>query len=237
MALRRSRSPSTPSEGEIVESSSDTKATTSQTSVNDNSIDRNTRTNISAPRSPASGVRPSRRERSRSRSPYGEPRGEKRRRDEECEAPRGSRAIPSRRLGSRYDDRFYDRGNSRRHQRSYYDHDRDDGYERNLRYSDDYDRRLDKRPRTRSRSPFRDTRKQRQYSGDEREAGGDIRPTPVRGGRRPFTEQSVSERARPQVVAQNSRQEAEFRGNQVQQASFNIDSTSNKYDSDSNNIK
>jgi hypothetical protein len=47
----------------------------------------------------------------------------------------------------------------------------------------------------------------------------------------------VSERGRPQAIAQNSRQEAEFRGNQVQQASFRIDRTSpNRYDYDSNNL-
>ncbi|KAF7164091.1 hypothetical protein CNMCM5623_008810 [Aspergillus felis] len=43
MASRRSRSPSTPSEGEIIESGSETKATTSQLPLNGTSVDRQTR--------------------------------------------------------------------------------------------------------------------------------------------------------------------------------------------------
>ncbi|KKZ62630.1 serine/threonine-protein kinase PRP4 [[Emmonsia] crescens] len=218
MASRRSRSPSTPSEGEIIESGSDTKATTSQTSVNGINVDRNTRTNISAPRSPASLSRSFRersRSRSRSRSPYRGSNTEKRRRDVDYDSERGGRTMPSSRLASRYDDRYQGGFNSRQRRRGYYDHDRDNGY---------YDSR--KRPRTQSRSPFRDTRNSKQYSGDERDYDSDrLSKTrdpggqPYVGGRRSSTEQLVSERAKPPGDARKERQNAESRGNQMQQAS------------------
>ncbi|PGH10435.1 CMGC/DYRK/PRP4 protein kinase [Blastomyces parvus] len=221
MASRRSRSPSTPSEGEIIESGSDTKATTSQTSVNGINVDRNTRTNISAPRSPHSFSRPFRRERSRSksrtrsRSPYRGSRTENRRRDVDYDSERDRRTIPSSRLASRYDDRYQSGYTSRRRRRGYYDHDRDNGY---------YDSR--KRPRTQSRSPFRDTRSSKQYSGDERDYDSDrLSKTrdpsgqPYMGDRRPATEQLVSERGKPPGDARKERQQAESRGNQMQQSS------------------
>lgn len=207
MEPRRSRSPSTPSEGEIIESGSDTKATTSQTSVNDIHVNRNPRTDSRAPtRSPDHRDRYPRRERSRSRSPYTRrSRGEKRRRDDDFEYDRGGR----RHLGSRYDHRYHSRHDLRRH-RTYYDHDRNDGYDRGLSYSDDYDRRSKKRQRTRSRSPFRESRRQRRYSGEE---DGGRRPSDKKFSR----EQSVSERGKPSAVAHDSKQEAEQRENQVQQ--------------------
>ncbi|PGH17783.1 CMGC/DYRK/PRP4 protein kinase [Helicocarpus griseus UAMH5409] len=219
MASQRSRSPSTPSEGEIIESGSDTKATTSQTSVNGINVDRNTRTNASAPRSPASVSRPSRRERSRSRSrsPYRLSRADKRRRDVDYDSERGGRAVPASRLGSRYDDDRYHGGyGSRRRRRGgYYDHDRDDSY---------YDSR--KRPRTGSRSPFRDSRKPKQYSGDERDNDSGDRLSKPRdpsgqsyGGRSSSTEQLVSERGNPPGDARKERQLAELRGNQMQMSS------------------
>ncbi|OJD28544.1 CMGC/DYRK/PRP4 protein kinase [Blastomyces percursus] len=219
MASRRSRSPSTPSEGEIIESGSDTKATTSQTSVNGINVDRNTRTNISAPRSPHSLSRPFRRERSRSRtrsrSPYRGSRTENRRRDVNYDSERDHRMILSSRLASRYDDRYQSGYTSRRRRRGYYDHDRDDGY---------HDSR--KRPRTQSRSPFRDTRSSKQYSGDERDYDSDrlskIRDPsgqPYIGDRRPPTEQLVSERGKSPGDARKERQQAESRRNQMQQSS------------------
>ena len=209
MASRRSRSPSTPSEGEIIESGSDTKATTSQTSVNDIHVNRNPRTDARAStRSPDSRDRSFRRERTRSRSPYSRrSRGEKRRRDDDFDYDRGGR----RHIGSRYDNRYHGRHDPRRH-RAYYDHDRNDSYDRGLPYNDDYDRRSEKRQRTRSRSPFRELRRQRRYSGGE---DGDRRPSDRRFSR----EQSVSERGKPSAVAHGSKQEAEHRENQVQQQS------------------
>ncbi|KMP07825.1 serine/threonine-protein kinase ppk5 [Coccidioides immitis RMSCC 2394] len=228
MASRRSRSPSTPSEGEIIESGSNTKATTSQTSLNDIKVDRNTRHDIYSPRSPVSVGRSSHRERSRSRSPYRPSRGEKRRRDD-YDYDRGSRRTPS----LRYDDRYYGRSDSRRHRRPYYDHDRSDAYDRHrLSYSDDYDRRAEKRPRTRSRSPYREPRKQKQYSDEQerRDERSSARPADSHShpeGRRLSTEQSVSERGNPSVSAQKARQEAEYRGTQMQQTSVTETSVSN----------
>jgi serine/threonine-protein kinase PRP4 len=232
MASRRSRSPSTPSEGEIVESGSETKATTSQLPLNGTSVDRQTRVSTSsALRSPASVSRSPRRRRSRtrtrsrsisrsrSRSPYRDYRGEKRRREDDYHERRYRNELP-RRGGPRHnDDRNYNRGpTSHVRSRPYHDYDRDDYHGGGLRYSDDYDRRGDKRPRTRSRSPYREVRKPKQYSGDEwdshREGSVPSRDT---GRRRSSTEQLVSERGKPPVVAQDSRQDAEVRKNQVQQ--------------------
>ncbi|KAL1958280.1 hypothetical protein VTO42DRAFT_4788 [Malbranchea cinnamomea] len=216
MASRRSRSPSSPSEGEIIESGSDTKATTSQTSFNDIHVNRNPRTDTRAStKSPDSRERSFRRDRTRSRSPYSRrSRGEKRRRDDDYDYDRGGR----RRLGPRYDSRYYGRPDSRRNHRSYYDHDRSENYERNLQYNDDYDRRSDKWPRKRSRSPFRDPRKPRRYSGGEDSDRASLE-------RRTSREQSVSERGKPSDVAQSSKQEAEYRENQVQQVTSVTDSS------------
>lgn len=235
MTMRKSSSPSTPSEGEIVESGSETKATTSQTSVhNSTNVNRSTRTKLSPSKSPASVARSPRRHRtrsrtgSRSRSPYRAPRGEKRSREDDYESERSGRSAP-RRLGSRREDRHLDRGPRHRRQRSYYDYDRNDNYGDNLRYGDDYDRRYEKRPRTRSRSPYYSSRKQKRYSSDERESRYEqsgSRHGRKYEGRRSSTEQSVSERGTPPVVAQNKKQEAEIRGNQVQQVSSNADSGS-----------
>ena len=232
--MRRSSSPSTPSEGEIIESGSETKATTSQTSVNSTNVNRNTRITISAPRSPAPVTRSPRRQRtrsrSRSRSPYRSQRGEKRTREDDYDSERGGRPAP-RWLDSRHEGRYSDRGPPHRRQRSYYDYDRNDNYSDNLRYGgDDYDRRQEKRPRTRSRSPYYGSRRQKQYSGDERESrnqGGPASKYPNSRryeGRRSSTEQSVSERGNPPVVARNSRQEAEIGRHQVQQDSNNTNS-------------
>lgn len=76
-------SPSTPSEGEIVESDSE-KATTSLFSLNGTNVDRKSRIRVSVSRSP-SPYRSPRRHQSRtpSRSPYREPRGAKRLREDD----------------------------------------------------------------------------------------------------------------------------------------------------------
>jgi serine/threonine-protein kinase PRP4 len=192
MASRRSRSPSTPSEGEIVESGSETKATTSQTSVIDTNVNRHARLSPSfSPRSPPSGAR----------SPYR--RGEKRRRYDYDDDDR-SYSHSSHRYESRSDhDRRYD---SRRH-RTYRDYDRDDSYSGALRYTDDYDRR-DKRQKTRSRSPFQDVRKPKKYDDTD---GNEPRKVA-------FVEQSVSERGSPIVVAQDVKPQAE-RERQVHESS------------------
>ncbi|THC98968.1 hypothetical protein EYZ11_001519 [Aspergillus tanneri] len=93
-------------------------------------------------------------------------RGYKRRRDDEYD-DRRFRPDPPRRAAYRSDDRYQDRDYSQRRPRSYYDYDREEDHYVGLRYGDDYDRRRDKRHCTRSRSPYREVRKPKQYSGDE----------------------------------------------------------------------
>ncbi|KAI9372680.1 kinase-like domain-containing protein [Aspergillus egyptiacus] len=234
----RTRSPSTASEGEIIESGSETKATTSQFPLNGNSVDRPTRVRHSpAPRSPASLTKSPRRRRSRtrsrsisrSRSPYRDYRGYKRRRDDDYDFDydddRRSRYTPPRRASHRYDERHADRG-YQRHRRPYYDYDREENQHADLRYGDDYDRRRDKRPRTGSRSPFHGIRKRKQYSGDEWEQPRGQRETSVASQKRgSFAEQSVSERGTTPAVAQDSRQDAETQKNQVQAASSDAPSS------------
>uniref|UniRef100_A0A093VUJ9 Serine/threonine-protein kinase prp4 n=1 Tax=Talaromyces marneffei PM1 TaxID=1077442 RepID=A0A093VUJ9_TALMA len=199
MASRRSRSLSTPSEGEIVESGSETKATTSHTSMNDTNVNRRSRLSPSfSPRSPASGVARSpsrRRSRSRTRSPYR--RGGKRRRYDDYDD------YDDYRHGSyRYESRSeHDRRYDSRRQRTYHDYDRDDSYSGGLRYMDDYDRR-DKRQKTRSRSPFKDVRKPKKY--DDTDDVGEPRKVA-------FREQSVSERGVSPVVAQDDKPRTEPR--------------------------
>lgn len=220
----RSRSPSTPSEGEIIESGSETKATASKSPLNGISVDRPTRASTSsAPRSPASRrgsksprrrrswTRSRSRSRSRSRYSYRDSRGFKRSRDDDYDDydSRHPRYEPSRRFGSRHDDRYHDRGVPPRRLKSYYDLDREEGYGGGLRYSDDYDRRRDKRPRTRSRSPYREVRKPKQY--DDPESADFNR-------RGPPSEQVVSEREKTGAGARDLKLGAESRENQVQQA-------------------
>ena len=220
MASHRLKSPSTPSEGEIIESGSETKATTSKTPLNGTSVDRHTRASISsAPRSRSRSRSPASlsssrsprrrrsRSRSRSRSSYRDyNRGYKRRRDDDFyDDRRYHRQDPRYRAAQRYDDRFYNRGqpNNRRSQ-TYYDYDREEGYGGGLKYTDDYDRHEDKRHRTRSRSPYREVRKPRQYSGDEWDSGKDV---------------NSNSRGSVPIVAQVSRENAETQDNQVQQTS------------------
>lgn len=245
MASYRSKSPSTPSEGEIIESGSETKATTFKTSLNGTSVDRHTRASTSsAPRSrsPASlsSRSPRRRRsrtrtrsrssRSRSRSPYRSYRGYKRRREDDYHDDRRysrQEPPPRQRAGQRYDDRYYDRGQPHRRSNSYYDYDREEGYGGGLKYTDDYDRREEKRVRTRSRSPYRESyhevRKPKQYSGDEWNESAGSRDFEIKG-RRSSTEQLVSERGRIPTVAQVSKQDAETRENQMQQQTSDTNS-------------
>src|SRR5699024_4390739 len=79
-----------------------------------------------------------------------------------------------------------------------------------------------KRPRTRSRSPYREVRKRKQYSGDEWDSQRYQREDSVasqKNRRSSTTEQSVSERGEPPAVARHSRKDAETQKNQVQAAS------------------
>jgi serine/threonine-protein kinase PRP4 len=202
------------------------KATASKPPPKGTNIDRPTRDSPpSAPLSPpsldgASSPRRRRSPRPRSRSPYRDNRSSKRRRDDDYEyesryESRHSRPEPSRNYGSRYDDRNRDRSPGRR-PKSYYDYDRDDSYGGGLRYSDDHDRRQDKRQRTHSRSPYRESRKPKRYSGDEldQKVNGGV-PSADSGRHRP-TEQVLSERGKAAPVARDSKLGAETRENQKQ---------------------
>ncbi|KGO46474.1 hypothetical protein PEX1_005650 [Penicillium expansum] len=240
MSHPRSRSPSVPSEGEIVESGPETKATASKPPLNGTSVDRPTRASpSSAPRSPASlkGTRSPLRQRSRtrslsrsrSRSPYRENKTHKRSHDDLPESYDGGydrrpRYEPPRHYRSRYDDRRRDRPASNRRPNSYYDYDREETHGEGLRYSDDYDRHdrhKDKRQRTRSRSrsPYRESRKPKQYSGDEFDSNVVNARSSADTGRRLPTEQLVRERGKASVVAQDLKLGAEKQKNQVQASS------------------
>ncbi|KAJ5648262.1 hypothetical protein N7490_004634 [Penicillium lividum] len=216
---QRSRSPSTLSEGEIVETGSELKATASQPPLNGTSVDRPPRASTpSAPRSRSPRRRRSwtrSRSRSLSRSPYREnrDRGYKRRRDDDYDEheSRNARYEPARRYGSRYDDR-QDRESSNRHTKAYHDYDREEPYGGGLRYTDDYDQRQDKRQRTRNRSPYRDPRKQKQY--DEPDSNGNSADRKRQG---PSSGQVVGEGKTP-AGSRNSKLGAETQSNQVQQA-------------------
>ncbi|OKP00781.1 hypothetical protein PENSUB_7712 [Penicillium subrubescens] len=227
MASRnRSRSLSTPSEGEIIESGSEMKATASKPPLNGTSVDRPPRDSTSsALRSPSlRGSRSPRRRRSwtrsrsHSRSPYRDNRGYKRRRDDEYDGQEGrnARQEPSRRFGSRYDDRPYDRNAPSRRQKSYYDYDREESYGGGLQYTDDYDRRRDKRPRTHSRSPYREVRKPKQYDDPNPNVEGTRPQADTRRGL--SYEQVVSERGKTPAGARDPKLGAETRENQVQHA-------------------
>ncbi|KAJ5158466.1 uncharacterized protein N7500_008117 [Penicillium coprophilum] len=242
MSHPRSRSPSVPSEGEIVESGPETKATASKFPLNGTSVDRPTRASpSSAPRSPDSlkGTRsPLRRRswtrslsRSRSRSPYRENKPQKRSHDDFPESYDGGydrrpRQEPPRRYRSRYDDRRRDRPAPNRRPNSYYDYDREETHGDALRYSDDYDRhdrhkdkRQRTRSRTRSRSPYRESRKPKQYSGDEHDSNMVNARSSADTGRRLPTEQLVRERGKTLVVSPDLKLGAEKQKNQVQASS------------------
>ncbi|KAJ5804606.1 uncharacterized protein N7518_000909 [Penicillium psychrosexuale] len=237
MSLPRSRSPSVPSEGEIVESGPETKATASQPPLNGTSVDRPTRASpSSAPGSPASlkdtrspprqRSRTRSHSRSRSRSPYRENKTKRSLDDPESydgSYDRRPRNEPPRRYRSRYDDRRRDRPGPNRRPNSYYDYDREETYGEALRYSDDYDRNdrhKDKRQRTRSRSrsPYRESRKPKQYSGDELDTNVNARSSADNGRRLP-TEQLVRERGKASVGASDLKLGAEKEKNQVQASS------------------
>ncbi|KAJ5132749.1 hypothetical protein N7448_006907 [Penicillium atrosanguineum] len=155
------------------------------------------------------------RSRSGSRSPYRDNRGNKRRRNDDYDQyeSRSSRQEPSRRYGSRYDDRQDDRGAPSRRPRSYYDYDREESYGGGLSYTDDYDQRKDKRQRTRSRSPYRHGRKPKQYDDLEpRESSMSQAGSKGRGS----SENVVSEHGKTQAGARDSKLGAETQKNQVQ---------------------
>ncbi|KAL8829085.1 MAG: hypothetical protein Q9191_002210 [Dirinaria sp. TL-2023a] len=211
-----SPSPSTPSEGEIIESHIE-KAKPSLNDLHDISVDRKSRLRASASTSPSPVSSPRRyRSRTRSRSPYREPRGAKRTRED---GYNDRTKYDPRRFTVRYESRT-SKDRRRLHDR-YEDIERPRDYNSGLRY-DDRDssgRTRDKRRRTRSRSP-RTLRPFPNHGGSSRaDRGGhsmdraraDRGLTSAReGNNRPFQEQSVSDRGRPSIANGHERREAEF---------------------------
>ncbi|CAG7988022.1 unnamed protein product [Penicillium olsonii] len=222
MSHPRSRSPSLPSEGEIVEPGPGMKATASKLPLNGTNIDRPPRASPSlAPRSPTSldghhspPYRSSRARsptRSRSRSPYREHPGHRRRHGDSHNDPadRYPRYEPSQRYRSHADNRPHHQAPNSHRIRPYHDYDREEPYGDGLRYSDDHDQRRDKRQRTRSRSPYREARRPRKYSSDDHSSKVDHgRPT----------EKLMRDRAK-ESAAPESKRGAEKRENQVQASS------------------
>jgi serine/threonine-protein kinase PRP4 len=138
------------------------------------------------------------------------------------------RYDPSRRYGSRHGDRHHDRAPPSRRPKSYHDYDHEEPYGKGLRYSDDFDQRKDKRQRTRSRSPYREVRKPKQYSGDEHGSKVDFARPSADSERHNPADQLVSERAKTSAVP-DSKLGAETRENQVQASSKPQASVSNEY--------
>ncbi|KAJ5104056.1 U4/U6 small nuclear ribonucleoprotein prp4 [Penicillium argentinense] len=205
MSHHRSRSASTPSEGEIIESGSETKATASQSPFHDTRVDRPLRDSAtSVPRRQSSWTR----SRSRSRSPYRNSGSYKRRRNDEYDdyEDRSSRYVPSRYNGSRYDHRHhdYDRGAPPRRPKSYYDYDRGENYSGGLQYTDDYERRSDKRQRTRSKSPYREVRKPKTYDEPVSQTSG-IGARADAERRNPSSEKVMKEHGKPPTGVQDSK--------------------------------
>lgn len=235
MSHSRSGSASVPSDGEIVEPGPETKATASKFPLNGTKVDRPTRSSPSlAPRSPISfdGHRSPRRRnaranspsRSRSRSPYRENRGYKRRyggAHDDHESRRPQYDEPSQRYRSRYDERNQDQPPPSRRLKSYHDYDREEPYGEGLRYSDDYDRYQDERQRPGSHPSYREVRKPKQYSGDELDLDMDsqrLRPT----------EHVISEREKVSI-APDPKRGAETRESQMQKPSSYQSHVSDEY--------
>ena len=217
--------PSSHSEGEVL--SSDSEKAKSLHSRNGTNVDRRTRPYASAPRSPAVS---SARSRSRSRSSYRAPRGEKRRRDDRS-SERG-RDDPR-----RFDVRYEDDGHRDRHRKQSSYEDLDPGHTKRsyLHYDDDVDRRHhSKRPRTRSRSrsrsPYQHSHKTeiaRSLNKHGKDTYGDGRSRQDRHdrgpeiSRKPHTEQSVSARSTNPSVAHASKTNAETGTHQTSQDNAN----------------
>ena len=217
-------SPSTPSEGEIVESDKE-KATTSLRSLNGNNVDRKSRNRVSVSRSP-SPYRSPRRHHSRtpSRSPYREAAGGKRSREDDHY--RDGFRNGSRRSKPRYGDRSH---GARRQLRYYHDElDRSRELSASARYEDRGapNRLREKSSRTWNPSPvhskpsvpdqilFRQggTNGQLNRFGWEVPGGKGYEE----GTSRLSTEQSVSDRSHTPVAAAARKRDTEHLSNQTQ---------------------
>ncbi|MCJ1473755.1 U4/U6 small nuclear ribonucleoprotein prp4 [Lambiella insularis] len=232
----------TPSEGEIVESDSE-KATKSQTSVHGTSVDPQSRKRISISRSRSRSPSPipsprhrKSRTRSRSRSPYREPRGAKRSREDD--RYNSHERNDTRRFKVHYEDRRYD--DKPRIRPPYRDPDRGSGAQPRLRYDDrsSNGRSREKRPRTISRSPprFSERRPERDRYGHTRgnsrlEVGKSrIESGYKRSRERLSSEQSVSDRGQNPVATASMKREAETHKHQAQDDSHGEKTSSHTTD-------
>ncbi|KAH8662973.1 kinase-like domain-containing protein [Tricladium varicosporioides] len=209
-------------EGEIRDSSVE-KATTTPPKFEGTSVDRQdrNRSSNSSSMSPDHGYRSrDRRSRERSRSPYSDhqSRGSKRPRDEDFP----DRSRDPRRFKVHYEDNSSS-DYKRRSRVSYEDLDRGSAATSHLRY-DDRDRYIEnKRPRTRSRSPYRPSRNGETHSrgGQSRRDGDRYSNSVGRGSKggpishsygdmrnREFKDQSVSKRGQSPLPADSARHEA-----------------------------
>ncbi|KAF7950870.1 uncharacterized protein EAE97_002422 [Botrytis byssoidea] len=212
-------------EGEIRDGVVEKKATTSLRTPGSTSVDRQDRTRSSttslSPRSPEQSYR-SRDQ--RSRSPYSDrhSRGSKRPRDDDY--PDRSR-NDSRRFKVHYED--YPQDNRRRPRVSYEDIDKGPTNSSELRYDDhDHrDRHPEKRPRTRSRSPYRANREGDRGGRNGQSVNGNRygdyadrnKPYGYGGSYRSSRDQSVSNRGKGPLPTDNSRHEAKTTQGQLQQ--------------------
>ncbi|KAF8852872.1 kinase-like protein [Acephala macrosclerotiorum] len=208
-------SPASSDEGEIRDGGVE-KANTSLPEYDGTSVDRQDRNHSSNSnsRSPDNGHRSKdRKSHERSRSPYEQPRGSKRSRDEDYP----DRSRDPRRFKVHYEDASAD---YKRRTRGYEDLDRGSTASAGLQY-DERDRYSEKRARTRSRSPYRsgrggdrnwhgsqsrrDDNRYNGYANDHRRPDsyghGDLRS-------RESKDQSVSKRGPSPLPADNARQEA-----------------------------
>ena len=217
-------SPSTPSEGEIVESDAE-KATTSLLKVNSIHVDRQSRKCVSISRSPTPIRSPLRhKSRTRSRSPYREPRGAKRLREDDHYSDR-TREDP-RHFRIQYEDRLA--GGQRNLRQRSNDLDRPERPEQRLRYDDrnTSGRSRDKRLRTRSRSSIRIQVGKKDHSRnpwDDRGGRADSHGWRDQNGQgyeesngRLSSKQSVSDRGQTPVAAASITHEAETKNIQTQ---------------------
>lgn len=219
--------PSSHSEGEILSSDSE-KASQTLPSQNGISVDRQARTNTSSRRN----------SRSRFRSPYRAPRGEKRRRDHGVADHTAERDSRSAKVRYEKDSYLSDRSHGRRTQ---FDSDPRPYKRSHHAYDYDDDRRSSsKRPRThshsRSRSPFRHS-----HMEDKRGRGDDPSRSKPGGferdarastnGSTHSDEQSVNGRSKPSSGALASKSNAKTSQNQSSQVEFNqiSDKSTNEY--------
>ncbi len=223
-------SPASSDEGEIRDGGVE-KATKSLPQYDGTSVDRpdRNRSSISTSRSPEREYRArDRRSRDRSRSPYSDyhSRGSKRAREEEYP----DRSRDPRRFKVHYEDSHPD---YKRHSRGpYKDLDRGSVEPSDLRY-DDRERHIEKRPRTRSRSPYRAGQGGERYvrggisRRDERRAGGygnGSRRTNSYGNgemrSHEIKDQSVSKRGQSPLPADIARHEAKTTQGHPQQNGY-----------------